>query len=113
MVVSRWKARPFVLRTKSGSPGKRPTIPEGNAAVARALFGGLRSHGQRVSARSQRCDTNRAFPIRPAHDQARRVNAQSGYSMRSEFQSASIAGMSSPPLSRFSRRAGPFKLSVP
>ena len=34
-------------RAQIGASGKRPTIPDGNGAVARALFDGLRSHGQR------------------------------------------------------------------
>jgi hypothetical protein len=48
MVRSRRKARPFGLSTKLGASGKRSTIPEGNDAVARALFDGLRNRGQRV-----------------------------------------------------------------
>jgi hypothetical protein len=31
-----------------GASGKRSTISEGNGAVARALFDGLRNRGQRV-----------------------------------------------------------------
>jgi hypothetical protein len=31
-----------------GASGKRPTIPDGNGAVAGALFDRLRNHGQRV-----------------------------------------------------------------
>ena len=38
----------------------------------------------------ERCERNRACPIRRARDQARRVDAESGCSMRSEFQSASV-----------------------
>ena len=41
----------FRVEHEIGASGKRPTIPEGNGAVARALFGGLRSHGQRISAK--------------------------------------------------------------
>ena len=43
----------FRVEREIGASGKRPTIPEGNGAVARALFGGLRSHGQRVSAKER------------------------------------------------------------
>ena len=43
----------FRVERETGAPGKRPTIPEGNGAVARAMFGGLLSHGQRVSAKER------------------------------------------------------------
>jgi len=43
----------FRVEREMGASGKRPTLPEGNGAVARALFGGLRSHGQRVSAKER------------------------------------------------------------
>jgi hypothetical protein len=43
----------FRVEREIGASGKRPTIPEGNGAVARALFGGLLSHGQRVSAKER------------------------------------------------------------
>ncbi len=53
MVVCRRQARPFVLRTKLGlQENGRPSL-ERNGAVARALFGGLLSHGQRVSAKER------------------------------------------------------------
>jgi hypothetical protein len=38
----------FRLEHELGASGKRPTNPEGNGAVARALFDGLRNRGQRV-----------------------------------------------------------------
>ena len=38
----------FRLEHAIGASGKRSTIPEGNGAVARALFDGLRNRGQRV-----------------------------------------------------------------
>ena len=41
----------FRLEHEIGASGKRPTIPDGNGAVARALFDGLRNHGQRVFAK--------------------------------------------------------------
>ena len=38
----------FRLEHKIEASGKRPTIPDGNGAVARVLFVGPRNHGQRV-----------------------------------------------------------------
>jgi hypothetical protein len=43
----------FRVEREIVASGKRPTIPEWNGAVARALFGGLLSHGQRVSAKQR------------------------------------------------------------
>ena len=43
----------FRVERGIGASGKRPTIAEGNGAVAGVLFGGLRSHGQRVSAKER------------------------------------------------------------
>jgi hypothetical protein len=38
----------FRVDLGTGASGKRPTIPDGNDAVDRVLFDGLRNHGQRV-----------------------------------------------------------------
>jgi hypothetical protein len=38
----------FRLEHEIGASGQRPTIALGNGAVARAVFDGLRNHGQRV-----------------------------------------------------------------
>jgi hypothetical protein len=43
----------FRVEREIGASGKRPTIPEGNGAVARALFGGLRA-----------CETISNFPTK-------------------------------------------------
>jgi hypothetical protein len=43
----------FRVEREIGASGHRPTIPGGNGAVARALFGGLLSRGQRVSAKER------------------------------------------------------------
>jgi hypothetical protein len=40
----------FRVENEIGASGKRPTVLEGNGAVAKALVGGLRSQRQRVSA---------------------------------------------------------------
>jgi hypothetical protein len=43
----------FRVERELGASGKRPNVPEANGAKARALFGGLRIHGQRGSAKER------------------------------------------------------------
>ena len=81
MVVSRRKARPFVLITKLGLRENGRPSPEGNGTVARVLFDGLMNHGQRVFVKgASDVKSIEHFSIRPARDQAERVNVRSGCS---------------------------------
>ena len=85
MVVCRRKARPFVLITKLGLQENGRPSPEGNGAVARVLFDGLRNHGQRVFVKgASDVKSIEHFSICPARDQAERINVRSGCSHGSE-----------------------------
>jgi hypothetical protein len=55
MAFGRQEAGPFVQSTKLGFR-KRPTIPEGNGAVARALFDELMNHRLRLFNRRVLCE---------------------------------------------------------
>jgi len=113
MVLSRRKARPFVRRTNLGLQRYGQPSLKGTALWPGPCSMGWGTTGSASSQRSERCEANWAFRIRPARDQARRVNVQSGCSRGSEPQSACVAGMSSPPLSKPSHRAEPFERPVP
>ena len=88
MVVCRRKARPFVLSAKLGlQENGRPSL-KGMAPWPGTCSVGSGATGGASSQRSERCETNRAIPIRPARERARRVNVRSRRSIGREWPCA-------------------------